>query len=404
LVAARGERETARGAGADSVAARRAETRVAVAEAALRKLETVLAVEAIEAKDGAKGSAWEDAARLATAAARHHAVAVARREGVLRETDPPSPDRDAKLAAARAALAAAEKSLAAAPSTDYPKRTRSFPSTSTGRRAALARWMVHRDNPLAARVAVNHVWLRHFGAALAPSVADFGRKARPPVHPELLDWLAVDFMEHGWDMKRLHRLLLTSAAYQMDGRPDPAMARRDPDNLTLWRMNARRLEAEAVRDNLLFAAGHLDEIRGGPEVDHREGLVSRRRSIYLRTAAEKQSEFLQVFDAPSVTECYERKQSVLPQQALALANSELALREARALATAIIAELPYPEAAPRFIDRAWNRVLGRSPRPDELRLALGFLAERTGPPATLARRYANLVLVLFNHTDFVTIR
>ncbi len=403
LVSARSERDRAGDAGAESVAARRADSRVALAEAASRKLETVLAVEAVEAKEGARGGAWEDAARAATAAGREHSLAAARREVVLRESDPPSPDRDTKLAAARAALAAAEKALAAEPSTDYPKRTRSFPSASTGRRAALARWMVHRDNPLAARVAVNHIWLRHFGAALAPSVADFGRKARPPVHPELLDWLAVDFMEHGWDMKRLHRMILSSAAYQMDGRPDPAMARRDPDNLTLWRMNARRLEAEAVRDNLLFASGHLDESRGGPEVDHREGLVSRRRSLYLRTAAEKQSEFLQVFDAPSVTECYERKQSVLPQQALALANSELALREARALAEALAAQLPYREAAPQFIDTAWNRVLGRAPRPEELRLALAFLADRPAG-SSLARRYAHLVLVLFNHTDFVTIR
>jgi hypothetical protein len=322
----------------------------------------------------------------------------------MRETDPPSAERDGKLAAARTALAAAEKSLSAPPSTDYPKRTRSFPATSTGRRAALARWLVHRDNPLAARVAVNHLWLRHFGAALAPSVADFGRKARPPVHPELLDWLAVDFMEHGWDMKRLHRMILTSDAYQMDGLPDAAMARRDPDNLTLWRMNSRRLEAEAVRDNLLWIAGTLDESRGGAEVDHRQGLVSRRRSVYLRTAAEKQSEFLQVFDAPSVTECYERKQSVLPQQALALANSEIALREARTLAAKIVAELPFPEAAPAFIDTAWRRVLGRAPRPDELRLSIAFLADRPGGDAPLSRRYANLVLVLFNHTDFVTIR
>jgi len=198
LVSARSERDRAGDAAAESVAARRADSRVALAEAASRKLETVLAVEAVEAKEGARGGAWEDAARAATAAGREHSLAAARREVVLRESDPPSPDRDSKLAAARAALAAAEKALAAAPSTDYPKRTRSFPSASTGRRAALARWMVHRDNPLAARVAVNHIWLRHFGAALAPSVADFGRKARPPVHPELLDWLAVDFMEHGW--------------------------------------------------------------------------------------------------------------------------------------------------------------------------------------------------------------
>jgi len=131
-------------------------------------------------------------------------------------------------------------------------------------------------------------------------------------------------------------------------------------------------------------------------------LSSLRRSIYLRTAAEKQAEFLQVFDGPSVTECYERKQSVLPQQALALANSALALREAKVLAGRLAKELTFPENAPAFVAKAWNRTLGRSPKPEEMRMALSFLADRPGGDQGLQRRYENLILVLFNHHEFVT--
>src|SRR5262249_51651150 len=153
----------------------------------------------------------------------------------------------------------------------------------------------------------------------------FGRNGRAPSHPQLLDWLAAEFMARGWRMKEMHRLILTSNTYRMASTPDEADAVIDPDNVFLWRMNSRRLEAEAVRDNLLYVSGDLDPTRGGPDIDHKLGLTSKRRSLYLRTAAEKEVEFLKIFDGPSVTECYERKTSVVPQQALALANSELAL-------------------------------------------------------------------------------
>src|SRR5205823_14039671 len=123
-----------------------------------------------------------------------------------------------------------------------------YPVTSSGRRLAFARWVVGRDNPLAARVAVNHVWLRHFGRAIVPSVFDFGRNGRPPSHPALLDWLAVEFMERDWRMKEMHKLIVTSAAYRRGSTPDTANAALDPDNRYLWRYAPRRVEAEVVRD------------------------------------------------------------------------------------------------------------------------------------------------------------
>src|SRR5262249_18036599 len=126
--------------------------------------------------------------------------------------------------------------------------TRPYPHTSSGRRLALAKWIADRDNPLTARVAMNHLWLRHFGAAIVPSVFDFGRNGQRPTHPALLDWLATEFMLHNWSMKHMHRLMVTSAVYRMDVQSDPTNASRDPDNCYLWRGNTRRMEAEAVRD------------------------------------------------------------------------------------------------------------------------------------------------------------
>jgi hypothetical protein len=157
-----------------------------------------------------------------------------------------------KLDKARAAL---EK-----PGTDYAPLSEVHPATSTGRRSALARFIVDRNNPLAARVAVNHVWLRHFDRAIVPTVFDFGLNGRAPSHPELLDWLAVEFMESGWNMKHLHRLIVLSSTYQLESAspensPNAAI---DPDNIYLWRMNSRRAEAEVVRDCVLSVSGQLD--------------------------------------------------------------------------------------------------------------------------------------------------
>ena len=234
-----------------------------------------------------------------------------------------------------------------------------YPATSTGRRLAFARWITDRSNPLTARVAVNHLWGRHFGRAIVPSVNDFGRNGQRPSHPALLDWLAAEFMERGWSMKAIHRLIVTSATYRQDSKPDATDLARDPDNIFLWRWTPRRAEAEVVRDCLFAVAGSLDSRMGGPAIDHHAGLTVPRRSLYFQHAAEKQMEFLQIFDGAGVTECYRRKESILPQQALALANSDLSLRQARRLARVLSNEVGSDSAG--FVTAAFEHVLGRGP-------------------------------------------
>src|SRR5262249_41071887 len=146
-------------------------------------------------------------------------------------------DAENKLAAAREQLKSAQAAMANPKPLDHPLGP-VFPSSSTGRRLALARWIAGRDNPLTARVAVNHIWLRHVGSPLVATPANFGLKGKWPTHPELLDWLAVEFMEQGWNMKHIHRLIVTSAAYRMEssaaGVDDPNL-QADPENQYLWR-------------------------------------------------------------------------------------------------------------------------------------------------------------------------
>jgi hypothetical protein len=277
---------------------------------------------------------------------------------------------------------------------------------------------------------VNHIWLRHFGQALVPSVFDFGRNGRPPSHPALVDWLACELQGEPprsggppWSMKHVHRLIVTSATYRQASAFDPACAAIDRDNVYLWRVAPHRLEAEVVRDNALYVAGRMDLRFSGPDIDYKLGMTVNRRSLYFRHAAEKQMEFLKLFDAASVTECYQRKESIIPQQALALFNSELTIRAARLLAR----DLAKHHSAPaEFITAAFERTLSRSPTSTERDECLAFLEEQrkthaqtagTGPAARptdadgrspaadpMLRAYENLVQVLLNHHEFVTVR
>src|SRR5262249_929107 len=147
-------------------------------------------------------------------------------------------------------------------------------------------------------------------------------KAGPaPAHPALLDWLAAEFMDRGWSMKAMHKLMVTSSAYRMASTPDSEAVAIDPDNKYYWRMPSRRSEAEVIRDTIFAMAGTLDLTMGGPALDHARGLDLPRRSLYFRHAEDKQVGFLKIFDGPSAIECYQRPESTVPQQALALANS-----------------------------------------------------------------------------------
>ncbi len=354
---------------------------------------------------GKKGSKeWTEAAESATAAQRELAVAQASRAAAAarlsrRQSAPAKrAEADKALADALKALAQAQDAARQPASTAYtgPPRT-TYPATSTGRRLAFARWIADESNPLTARVAVNHIWGRHFGRAIVPTVNDFGRNGQPPSHPALLDWLAAELMDRDWSMKAIHRLIVTSATYRQDSRPDPADLARDPDDVFLWRWTPRRAEAEVVRDCVFAVAGALDSTPGGPDIDHQSGLTVPRRSIYFQHAAEKQMEFLQIFDAAGVTECYRRKESILPQQALALANSELSLRMARRLARTL-SDRAGPDSS-GFVTAAFERVLSRPPTDAERAECLRYLGQNPTP-----RRYESLVHVLFNHHDFVTIR
>jgi len=314
-----------------------------------------------------------------------------------------------KLAEVQKELSKAEVTAKQATTTAYTKRScPSFPQTSTGRRLALARWIANRENPLAARVAMNHIWLRHFGQAIVPSVFDFGQNGRRPTHPALLDWLAAEFMERGWSMKAMHRLIVTSNTYRMASTSDATNATFDKDNIYLWHMPSRRIEAEAVRDCLFWVAGNLDLTQGGPDIDSKKGLTVPRRSIYFRHAAEKRMEFLTIFDGPGVTECYERRESVIPQQALALSNSELTHQQARLLAQSLAMRTGADPGA--FIVAAFEQVLSRPPTSEEIDECLAFLKNRAAVKSTptsvdaAQRAKESLVHVLMNHNDFLTVR
>ncbi len=406
-----------------------AELDLKIAEAKHVALVAVLAAEELEDAGGTASPDWRRAAQGAQKAQREIGLLDAQRDeraARLAHVLAPRKNRPAtmqRLATATQRLAKAQAELLKPAGTDHVRRKlTAYPATSTGRRSALAKWIASPDNPLAARVAVNHVWLRHFGKGLVPTEFDFGRNGQAPTHPELLDWLAAEFMERGWSMKALHRLLVTSAAYRRSSTGDETNLARDPDNRYLWRMNSRRMEGEVVRDSLLAVAGRLDRTMGGPDLDHNLGLTSARRSLYFRHAAERQMEFLMLFDAASVNECYRRTESIVPQQALALANSSLAIAQGRLTARALSRE---EKTDAGFVRAGFEQVLGRRPSSAELATCVEFLREQSAlladkkrltpfgagaaspvPPAADPRQRARegLIHVLLNHHDFVTVR
>ena len=308
----------------------------------------------------------------------------------------------AKLTAAEKKLAAAKKAQKDADAEDFkPREVKTYPDSSTGRRLAFAKWLTSEQNTLFARVAMNHVWLRHFGNGIVATPDDFGANGKKPTHPALLDWLAAEFMERGHSFKQMHKLIVMSSTYRMASTTNEADAKIDPDNVWLWRAPTRRMEGELVRDNLLAAAALLDAEVGGPDIDNKDAETSHRRSIYLRQAQEKKVEFVRIFDGPSVNECYQRERSIKPHQALALLNSQLT----RDATTALEAELSAAAKSDyqAFIDTAFARILARAPKPDEVALCQTYLTDsNAAKDPTRARQ--QLLTILFNHNDFVTIR
>ena len=356
------------------------------------------------AADQAKVGNTLDAHKLAlnAAAAEREAAVASAQSGLMNAEHLASlADEKSRDAATKAVVAAklavtkaeAERDKPKSPES-YTSMTMTFPNQSTGRRKALAEWLTRRDHPLTARVAVNHLWMRHFQEPLVPSVFDFGRNGKPPSHPALLDWLAAELMENGWSMRHLHRLIVTSDAYRRASHSavaSEANLQRDPDNRFLWRMNPSRMEAEVVRDSVLHLAGALDARFGGQELENTESETSARRSLYFSCHPETggRSAMAAMFDAPEPTDCYRRTSSVLPQQALVLTNSKLVHDHSAALVRQIGLE------APDFATAAFEHVLSRAPSADELASCRAFLKDGSKE---------SLVRVLLNHNDFVTVR
>lgn len=272
-----------------------------------------------------------------------------------------------------------------------------FPNQSTGRRSALARWITDRQNPLTARVIVNHLWLRHFGQPLVANVFDLGRQSKVPPLQNLLDYLAVELMENGWSLKHMHRLMVLSEAYAMTSSSANAASvnrERDPENHFLWRMNPVRMDAQTLRDSLLHLSGRLDTRIGGPTIDPKSGDKFLRRSLYFNQTFDESNLFLETFDNASVLDCYRRAESIVPQQALALMNGQTSLTSAEVIARRLD---QFGDEA--FIRTAFQTLLATTPGPEELKSSLEGLAEL----GTKQRARTAFIHTLLNHHDFVTI-
>jgi hypothetical protein len=431
VAAAQAALEKARGS-KDPGVIRLAELTLAVETAELSRTERVLAaMQAAWARADAGGAdpALEQAeseARVAAVRAEREVAAARARLGVEaleRLQKPGAATMEKQLAQARTTLEEATRKVSApvGPEERYTPLagarwtatrfqfsgkddpTVPFGPRSSGRRTALAEWITDRRNPLTARVAVNHIWGRHMGVPLVATVFDFGRNGARPTHPELLDWLAAEFMEKGWSMRHLHRLIVTSAAYRMSSSQRGAAAAnlaKDRDNVYLWRREPARLEAEVVRDSILSLAGTLDPTRGGPPVPAAQQAASKRRSLYFFHSDTDRNLFLTTFDGAAPRECYRRDQSIVPQQALALTNSSLVLDAAGPIAERL-SKGAVDDAA--FIRRAFAVVLGISAGEAEVTASKRALEDwrRQGPAGAERSRF---IWALLNHNDFVTLR
>jgi hypothetical protein len=245
-------------------------------------------------------------------------------------------------------------------------------------RLALADWLTGPRNPLTARVYVNRLWQHHFGRGIVATPSDFGLKGAPPTHPELLDWLADEFVRSGWSTKHIHRLIVTSATYRQSATPHAANARIDPENTLCWRWSPRRLEAEAVRDALLAVSGELDRRAGG--ASDQDTTQSLRRSLYLFQRRGKAPAFQPLFDGPNAVpeSCARRHVSTVPLQALYLLNNDFAFERAKAFARRV--EALAGADRERQVEAAFALALGRAPDDADRAAARRFFAGQEGEP------------------------
>ncbi len=262
-------------------------------------------------------------------------------------------------------------------------------------RLELARWITNPDHPLTARVLVNRVWQQLFGEGLVRTPGNFGAQGEPPTHPELLDFLAVRFVQEGWSIKKLVRSLVLSSTYRQSSVADQATLEVDPDNRLVSRVNRRALSAEQLRDAMLFAAGILEETRGGPAV---RDARSPRRTLYLMTVRSDRSTYRELFDAADPTAIVdERTPSIVAPQALYLLNAPWALEVAGAIANRVLSEVEGDQGA--WIERLYQLLYARSPSAEEIEIGRIQL-QKSADPRTVLADYAHLLLCT-NELGFV---
>ncbi|HSQ54999.1 MAG TPA: DUF1549 and DUF1553 domain-containing protein, partial [Gemmata sp.] len=274
------------------------------------------------------------------------------------------------------------------------------PFTNGSGRLELAKVITSPDNPLTARVMVNRVWIGHFGQGFVRTPSDFGTRSDPPTHPELLDWLATRFVQDGWSLKKLHRLIMTSATYQRSSSATTTALQRDPDNRFLAHQNRRRLDFEATRDALIAVSGKLDLAIGGKPVDLFKAPFTTRRSIYGLIDRTSFPGTMRAFDVASPdTHIPQRFVTTTQQQALFLMNSPFVAQQAKALATR--AEMHAAETSEGKVKAIYRLALGRDPSREESALAQEFVSD--DDPKAAFDRWGQLaqVLLLSNEFEFV---
>ena len=284
---------------------------------------------------------------------------------------------------------------------------------TSGRRRALAEWLTSPENPLTARVMVNRIWQHHFGRGIVATLDNFGKMGAKPTNPELLDWLATEFIGQGWSFKKMHRLMMTSDAYQHSSQfNDATSVAKDPENRLLWRFQIQRLDAEIVRDSILAVSGALNPAMGGPAVfpklspdvletmsrgiweREEEGPKVWRRSVYVYRKRGLPLPFFEVFDLPDQNlTCGARNVSTVPTQALTLMNNDFVLHQAKLFAGRVTEAAPGDSA--KQINLAYRIALGREPSAEELQIGQEFLFKQ---------HLVDLTHVLLNLNEFLYLR
>ena len=304
----------------------------------------------------------------------------------------------------------------------FPTNSEELPTT--GRRLAYAEYLTSGKHPLVARVLVNRFWMHHFGQGLVETPGEFGLRSNPPSHPELLDWLAADFQENGWKLKRLHKLIMTSRTYQQSSLRNQKSQAIDSDNRLLWRMPVRRLEAELIRDAILAVSGTLNDQPFGPAVPvgvNPGGIITvgggtisedrkeLKRSVYIQVRRTQPVAMLEAFDAPQMEpNCERRVSSTVATQSLTMLNSQFIIKQSQAFAERVLEIAGENVDGEHLVQTAWKLALADEPTPNELAAMKSFLSEQlptadAAKPEERVAALAALCQVLLNSNRFLYI-